>query len=265
MRSETSDTGNFDDLVFEIRNKEYGAYQIRKLYNRNVLKGLIIALLAGLAVIGVPYLKVIGSQNEIGTARGGNFVSVQMDKLEPPDEQIYIPPAPPPPPESTPVVKYVAPVIVDTVLPTEKPTLSVDEYMTLPVSTTTEEITVVSSAGDNELVGEAGGEGEDEPFIIVEVKPTFMGGDIEKFRAWVIKRVVYPREAEENGIQGRVYLTFVVERDGTVSNVQVVRGVDKLLDDAAKKAIEASPAWTPGLQRGRPVRVRFSIFLNFTL
>jgi protein TonB len=76
---------------------------------------------------------------------------------------------------------------------------------------------------------------------------------------------VYPQLAQENNIRGRVYLTFVVERDGSVTTVNVVKGVDKLLDDAAQKAIEASPKWSPGLQRGRPVRVRFSIFLNFQL
>ena len=101
--------------------------------------------------------------------------------------------------------------------------------------------------------------------MIVEVKPTFRGGDVEKFREWVQKRVVYPQLAMENRIHGRVYLTFVVERDGTVSTVNVVKGVDKLLDDAAKKAIESSPKWSPGLQRGKPVRFRYSIFLNFQL
>jgi protein TonB len=60
-------------------------------------------------------------------------------------------------------------------------------------------------------------------------------------------------------------MTFVIERDGTVSTVKIVRGVDPLIDKEAQRAIESSPKWSPGLQRGRPVRVRFSIFLNFTL
>jgi protein TonB len=101
--------------------------------------------------------------------------------------------------------------------------------------------------------------------MLVEVTPTFRGGDLERFREWVQKRVVYPQEAQDNRIHGKVYLTFVVERDGSVSTVNIIKGVDPLLDDAAKKAIESSPKWSPGLQRGRPVRVRFSIYLNFQI
>lgn len=255
---------DFDDLVFESRNKEYGAYQMRKLYNRHLFRAMLIALFIGASFIVIPFLRIIGQKDAIRAGSGSRYVSVNMENLEPPAEEIFIPPAPPPPPESQPLVKYVAPVIVDTVLPTEKPTLSVDEYKSIPESNT-EEITVISSAGDNELVGDINGEGDDEPFILVEVTPKFKGGDLDKFRDWVTKRVIYPREAEENGIEGRVYLTFVVERDGTVSNVVVVRGIDALLDEAARKAIMESPPWSPGLQRGRPVRVRFSIYLNFTL
>ena len=106
---------------------------------------------------------------------------------------------------------------------------------------------------------------EEEVFVIVEDMPKFKGGDINKFREWVQKRVRYPEIASENGIQGRVYITFVVETSGLVSNVSVTRSVDALLDDAAKEAVEASPKWEPGMQRGRPVRVRYSIPIIFQI
>jgi protein TonB len=106
---------------------------------------------------------------------------------------------------------------------------------------------------------------EEEVFVIVEDMPKFKGGDINKFREWVQKRVRYPEIASENGIQGRVYITFVVETSGLVSNVSVTRSVDPLLDDAAKEAVEASPKWEPGMQRGRPVRVRYSIPIIFQI
>jgi len=106
---------------------------------------------------------------------------------------------------------------------------------------------------------------EEEIFVIVEDMPKFRGGDINKFREWVQKRVRYPELAAENGIQGRVFITFVVEPNGTVSNVSVTRSVDQLLDDAAKEAVAASPKWEPGMQRGRPVRVRYSIPIIFQL
>ena len=106
---------------------------------------------------------------------------------------------------------------------------------------------------------------EDEIFVIVEDMPKFRGGDMNKFREWVQKRVRYPELASENGIQGRVFITFVVETNGNVSNVTVTRSVDALLDDAAREAVAASPKWEPGMQRGRPVRVRYSIPIIFQL
>ena len=106
---------------------------------------------------------------------------------------------------------------------------------------------------------------EEEVFVIVEDMPKFKGGDINKFREWVQKRVRYPEIASENGIQGRVYITFVVETSGLVSSVSVTRSVDALLDEAAKEAVEASPKWEPGMQRGRPVRVRYSIPIIFQI
>lgn len=108
-------------------------------------------------------------------------------------------------------------------------------------------------------------EEEEEIFIVVEDMPTFRGGDVNKFREWVQARVKYPQIAAENGIQGKVYLMFVVEPDGSVSNVSIMRGVDPALDNEAIKAVEASPKWAPGKQRGAPVRVRFSITVNFQL
>jgi protein TonB len=106
---------------------------------------------------------------------------------------------------------------------------------------------------------------EDEVFAIVEDMPTFKGGDINKFHDWVQKRVRYPELATDNDIQGRVFITFVVETNGTVSGVTVTRSVDQLLDEAAKEAVTASPKWEPGMHRGRPVRVRYSIPIIFQL
>ena len=108
-------------------------------------------------------------------------------------------------------------------------------------------------------------EEEEEIFVVVEDMPTFRGGDVNKFREWVQKRVKYPQIAAENGIQGKVFIMFVVEPDGSVSNVSVMRGVDPALDNEAIKVVESSPKWVAGKQRGAPVRVRFSITVNFQL
>ncbi|MDD3568143.1 MAG: energy transducer TonB [Bacteroidales bacterium] len=106
---------------------------------------------------------------------------------------------------------------------------------------------------------------EEEIFVIVEDMPSFQGGDINKFREYINKNLRYPEIAAENGIQGRVILSFVVEPHGGVSNVRVLRGVDPALDREAIRVVESSPKWQPGMQRGKPVRVSFNIPIIFVL
>ena len=96
------------------------------------------------------------------------------------------------------------------------------------------------------------------PFQLVEVKPSFNGGDANEFSKWVNSQLVYPDEAKKNGIQGRVAVQFTVEPDGSVANVKVLRGVNDLLDQEAIRVISSSPKWKPGIQDGQPVRVTFT-------
>jgi periplasmic protein TonB len=254
---------DFDDLIFEHRNKEYGAYLLRRRYNFNVLISVLIGSFIISTLVIIPFLKTIGEKKDLSNQRKIRFVEVKMDKMELPKEDIFIPPAPPPPPaNSVPNIKYIAPVVVDTVPQNEKPLPSVAEVQASNPSN--DQLVAAGPGTSDDLLTGQEGEKSDEPFMIVEVKPTFKGGDIEKFREWVQKKAVYPQIAQDNGIQGKVILTFVVEKDGSVSNIKVVKGVDKILDDEAVKAIQASPKWSPGLQRGRPVRVRFFIPLVFS-
>ena len=107
-------------------------------------------------------------------------------------------------------------------------------------------------------------EATEEIFVVVEKQPEFPGGTtaLMKFLGDNIK---YPIIAQENGIQGRVITNFVVERDGSISDVQVVRGQDPSLDKEAVRVIKTMPKWTPGQQRGKPVRVRFTLPVVFRL
>ena len=98
---------------------------------------------------------------------------------------------------------------------------------------------------------------EEEIFLIAETMPTFEGGDLNTFRKWVQERLKYPVVAQENNIQGRVVVTFVVGKEGSVGRVQVLASPDKSLSDEAVRVIESSPKWTPGKQRGNPVQIRF--------
>ncbi len=107
--------------------------------------------------------------------------------------------------------------------------------------------------------------GEGEIFFIVEDMPTFMGKDVNAFRDWVAQHIKYPEIAAENGISGRVFVRFVVEPDGRVDNVEVVRGVDPALDAEAVRVVKSSPRWSPGKQRGKPVRVAYTIPIVFIL
>jgi protein TonB len=251
---------DFDDLLFKSRNRDYGAYQLRKKYNSVVIAGIIIASsLLSLSVI-LPFIFRPKDDNVLNGNR--SYTQLKMENLEPPQEEIYVPPSPPPPlaVHVEEIIKYVPPVVVDSIPPTEKTLLSTDEYLN---QTSNEKVDVTGTGNSDDLMFGQEGSATDEPFFLVEVMPSFKGGGLDKFRDWVTKRTNYPQAAYDRKIRGTVMLTFIVEKDGSVSNVKVVKGVDPLLDNEALKAISESPKWTPGLQRGEPARVRFLIPLNF--
>lgn len=255
---------SFDDIVFENRNKEYGAYILRKKYNSLLIKALIVTMIISAAAVVIPYFLILNKTHKGIIGSGRKYVSVRMENISPPPTEIIVPPdiTPPPAPAQS-VVKYTAPVIVDTITYDKLILPTTDEARNLE-NKDGEAIAIAEGSGGDELFGEGRG---DTPydFFILEEPPKFRGGDLDKFREWLQRRIIYPPEAQEKGIQGKVILTFVVERDGTVTNVNIVKGVHKLLDEEAKRAIESSPQWTPGMQKGRPVRVRFKIDLNFVL
>ena len=106
---------------------------------------------------------------------------------------------------------------------------------------------------------------DDAPFIIAEEMPKFQGGDLMKFRSWVQGKLKYPQIAQENGISGKVTLTFVIERDGSLTNIQVMQSPDRSLADEAVRVLQSSPKWTPGKQRNSPVRVRYTLPVEFRI
>ena len=116
-----------------------------------------------------------------------------------------------------------------------------------------------------EVVEEEVVEEEAIPFQLVEEKPSFQGGDANQFSKWVNSRLVYPEIAKENGVQGRVTLQFTVEKDGTVTKVKVLRGVDPSLDKEAVRVVSMSPKWKPGKQRDRAVPVTYTFPVIFQL
>ena len=103
------------------------------------------------------------------------------------------------------------------------------------------------------------------PFQLVEEKPSFQGGDANQFSKWVNSKLEYPEIAKENGVQGRVTLQFTVEKDGSVTKVKVLRGVDPSLDKEAVRVVSMSPKWKPGKQRDRAVPVTYTFPVIFQL
>jgi periplasmic protein TonB len=105
---------------------------------------------------------------------------------------------------------------------------------------------------------------ESEIFVVVEDMPEFPGGETA-LRSFINKNVNYPVIAAENGIQGKVYVRFVVDKDGSVTNAEIARGIDPSLDQEALRVVRTLPKWKPGKQRGKPVRVSYTVPINFQL
>ena len=129
---------------------------------------------------------------------------------------------------------------------------------TLPV-----DFRITATAQDTKT-SENKGSGE-EPFLVVDTPPQFNGGDIGEFRRWVQMNVKYPAEALGKNIYGKVLVTFVIEKDGSVGNAEIFKSPDKSLADEVLRVIGKSPKWTPGKQRGEAVRVKFGMPVDFAV
>ena len=162
-----------------------------------------------------------------------------------------------PPPEvpKEPVMSDIIDIVDDDIKVEDNFLLSTEDDASLGV-----EIKDYVVVQDEEVVEE-----EEVPFAIVEQKPTFQGGDANTFTKWVFSKIVYPEIAKENGVQGRVTLQFTIETDGSVKNVKVLRGVDSSLDKEAVRVVSSSPKWSPGMQRNKPVKVKYTFPVVFQL
>ncbi|MCX6320294.1 MAG: energy transducer TonB [Bacteroidia bacterium] len=258
MEKEKIKAPAFDDIVFEDRNKEYGAYKLRKKYNRTVLVSLVIGIIIlGTAII-TPYLNAKALENR--QKRSERQVKVTMQNLDKPNDVVAPPPPPPPPPaEVVAAAKYVPPVVVDTLKPEEVSQLMTADQAQVVVKDA-EVVEVV------EAVKEEVQEAEPEPtvFVIVEEMPTFPGGDAALLE-YLRTNAVYPEIAKENNIQGRVIINFCVTPTGGVSKISILKSVDPELDKEAMRVVSTLPKFKPGKQGGKPVPVWYQAFINFKL
>jgi protein TonB len=259
MKNIKKNTESLDDIIFENRNKEYGAYELRKHYSKRGNIALSIALFIVFVMVGLPLLSSYMKQNSFFNHLE-NSTTIELSTFE----DIIDPPPPPPPPIpiDTKEIKFRPPVIVDT-LTNDDVVIDINDNLlsninNIPVDTVTHRdlimIDVKDDIGDNTNY---------EKFDITE-QPMFPGGEDELLR-YLTQHVDYPPLAQEYGIEGTVYIRFVVTKTGDIGETLVLKPADPILNDEAVKVVKSLPQWTPGKKNGNPVNVWFIVPIKFQL
>ena len=266
------------DLVFENRNKSYGAYELRQNYNKRLGKALLIACFPVAVLVSYPLLMQHlqpGVPVVDTPAEKYKETIVDLSKMPRVEIKEQKPAAPASAPKSEPAktIRSVEPVAVSTPVTEEPP--RVQDLMNAVISThttegaaTTANVPVESGNGSGiEGSGAVNGSGDDESIYsaaVLERYPEFPGG-MEAFAKFLRKNLRYPEMAREAGVSGKVFLSFVVERDGRLSDIKILRGLGYGCDAEAIRVFKKSPAWKAGVQNNRPVRVLYTIPLVFQL
>lgn len=257
------------DVVFDKKNKSYGAYELRKNNGSNTTKALFFASTVFILLFITPKILSLlkGALPEEPVVK-----QVEVVVQPPPPVDPKTPPPPPvePPPPKTDQVKFPPPIVKpdNQVRDEEPPQIeqlkAADPGQKTVQGDPTADIVVVGPVGEGPKQAAVVEDTKVYDFVSIETQPSFPGG-IEKFYAYVGKSVKYPPQAAENNIQGKVYLSFVVEKDGRLTDITVVRKLGGGTDEEAIRVLKASPRWTPGIQNGKPVRVKYNIPISFTL
>jgi protein TonB len=256
MSKELKRIQNFDDIVFEVRNKEYGAFVLRKKYSRNVIISLLSGIVIMATAIITPYFNAKAMENRQEHVE--RHVEIVIQNLDQPNEMV-VPPPPPPPPNIIQQVKYVPPIVVDSVkLEDTVRLMTVDEVQTKVKNKDVLEI--VKEAKEEVQEGEA----EHVPFLSVQEMPEPVEGESVLYK-YIADNTHYPVIAKENGIEGKVFVRFCVTSKGAVDQVSILKGVDPDLDAEAIRVVKTFPLFKPGKQDGKPVPVWFSVSINFQI
>lgn len=264
------------DLVFEGRNKAYGAYRLRKsTTKRNILAMVAVVILLVVAFIILTVKNFVDEQRAkvamTQVAELTNYkqpekkAEVKQKKIEVEPERVVE--------RVKSSIKFTAPVIKkdDEVKPDEE-LKTQDELMSTKTAIGTFDVKGNDDANGlvlkaKEVIAEPEPpkhEEENKVFDIVEQQPLFPGGPAALMK-YLSENTKYPVVAQENGVQGRVTVQFVVEKDGSISDVHVLRGVDPSLDKEAVRVVKSMPRWTPGKQNGITVRVNYRVPVLFRL
>jgi protein TonB len=264
------------DLVFEGKNQAYGAYVLRKETGKRNVKALIWVLIGIAAIFAIAYANLaiqnamkqnVTVETDVELSKLAQKKEAKVERKEPVKvemEQKVVEKV-----KSS--VKFTAPEIKkDEDVQPEDELKSQDD-----LSKTNTAIGAFDVKGNDEAEGEVlkakevvvdekPKEEETKVFDVVEQMPQFPGGPQALFE-YLSKNIKYPVVAEENGIQGRVIVTFVVERDGSITDVKVAKSVDPSLDKEAMRVVKSMPHWIPGKQNGAAVRVKYTVPVTFKL
>lgn len=248
------------ELVFENRNKEYGAYEIRKNYEKLMVRAFLITVGAILLAVAIPVIINLISDMDLSSK---NIMSEEISLAEPPSIDKATPPPPPviPPPPVVQTIKFTPPKVVKDEEVQDEPPPTQEEMKDVQISTVTQEgNTTEDLPPENPVVDPD----EGKVFTIVEEMPTFPGGE-EKMLEYIARNIKYPPVARENNITGRVYVSFVVDKDGKIKEAKILRGIGGGCDEEALRVVKSMPDWKAGRQNGRSVQVQFNLPVNFTL
>lgn len=246
------------EVVFEGRNKIYGAYELRTSNVKTNAKSFIIGGIIFTFLVSIPVLANLLPEDADDTTLDQKITTVKLPPKEKPKENL---PPPPPPPPKVDQVKFVKPVVAKAEEVVEEPP-KIKEIVDKKLGAET-----IKGDPDAELTVEPVGNGpkdvvEEDNNIYntagIEVKPDFPGG-IDKFYKFVGKNYQVP---EEEGLKGKVFVSFVVEKDGSLTDIKVIRDIGYGTGKEAIRVLKSCPKWTPGEQNGKKVRVLYSLPIN---
>jgi len=249
----------WDDIVFEGRNQSYGAYVLRQLYGKHVaLATLLTLIIISLMIWGPAIVTALTPEEEIVEAPKKKLVYTELSAPPPLDK-----PKPPPPqiqlPKLQKVIKFVPPKVVKEQVVEEVPTIEEIKQ---------NEVAAVEVEGPTEVVFEEPVEevvvDDNQVFTVVEQQPEFAGG-YEAMYSFIRKNLKYPASARRMGVDGKVYVQFVVGKDGSITDIKTIRGISADCDREAERVVKMMPPWKAGRQNGKPVRVSFVLPIIFKL
>ena len=257
------------DLIFEGRNKEYGAYKMRARAARRLNFSVVLVIVIAAVGFSIPRLITMVTPEKKEVMTEVTTLS-QLEEPEVKQEEVQkVQPVAPPPPALKSSIKFTAPVIKkDEEVADEDQMKSQEELTESKVTISIADVQGTDEEGGvlvedlKQVVTEA--PVEEEVFDMVEQVPQFPGGQAE-LMSWLVKNIRYPVIAQENGIQGRVICQFVVGSDGSVRDIKVVRSLDPSCDKEAVRVIQSMPKWIPGRQNGKAVSVRYTLPVIFKL